>query len=513
MSTEEKIEIKPSYSFGRKVLYSSYTQKELTDEKIKEIINKVFPIHLANRSQMEYLEKIYRGEQPILYKTKTVRENINNIVIENYAFFMTEFKKGYIFGKPLKYVQIGETTNDEISILNKYMTKIEKHSKDTMLAESLYVNGIGHLIILPNKDEDSSVPFNIDVLDSKKTFIVYESGIGNKPLLGVTYFPLKKDGRWYYKGSIYTNNYYYDFEFSNSSVEKLIGKKPHILGKVPIIEYRLNKSRLGIIEITLSMQHALNKIASSDLDGIEQFIQSLVVFVNNDVDAESFKELMELGAVKIKSSSNLPADVKLLVNDLDHSNTDIYYQRVLSNMLNIVGIPIPSTKTSGGDTGEARELGDGWTMADLRADQDELMFKTSELNMLKLALKICKTDPKCEIKELESEEIEIQFERNKANNLLVKTQSLQNLRASQVAPKSALSVVGLWSDPNAVAEESKAFYGEDWWKDSKKEEDRQSGITRQNSKFGNYNQTNEENIENVSNKTKKTDSTKLQKGF
>ena len=59
----------------------------------------------------------------------------------------------------------------------------------------------------------------------------------------------------------------------------------------------------------------------------------------------------------------------------------------------------------------------------------------------------------------------------------------------------------------------KHFYGEDWWKDNKKEEDRQIGITRQNSKFGNYNQTNEENIENVSNKTKKTDSTKLQKGF
>ena len=499
---ENTQEVRPRECFGRKVLYASYKQEELTEEIVKDIINKTFPIHLYNWQDICYLESIYKGKQPILLKTKKVRESINNIVVENYAYFMTEFKKGYIFGKPLKYVQIGETTNEEISELNRYMTRLRKHSKDTQLAESLYVNGIAHLMILPSKKENAKVPYEIEILDSKRTFVVYESAVGNKPLLAVTYYPVKRDGKKMYKGSIYTENNYYEFDFSGSSVEKFTKSEKHILGRIPIIEYMLNKSRLGIVEITLTMQHALNKIASSDMDGIEQFIQSLVVFVNNDVDVETFKELMELGAVKIKSDSNLPADVKLLVNDLDHSNTDIYYQRTLSNMLNIVGVPIPSTKTSGGDTGEARELGDGWTMADLRADQDELMFKSSELTMLEIALNICKKDPNCSIKNLEVEDVEIQFERNKSNNLLVKTQSLQNLRASQVSPKSALSVVGLWSDPNAVAEESKAFYGKNWWKDEEKNTE-QKGITIEDEHFGNQNQENTEHIENVSNKPRK----------
>lgn len=466
MSNDSKKEIKPRNCYGRKVLYSSYTQKELNKKTIKEILNKVFPIHLFNWKDIDYLDRVYKGEQPILYKTKEVRESINNIVVENYAYFMTEFKKSYIFGKPLKYVQLGETVSKEISELNKYMTRSRKHSKDTLLAESLYVSGIAHLIVLPTKNRNSKVPFEIEVLDSKRTFVVYESGIGNKPLLGCTYYVYKKDGKWSYKGSVYTETEYYDFEFNGTTIENIGEAKPHILGKIPIIEYYLNKSRLGIVEVTLSMQNILNKIASSDMDGIEQFIQSLVVFVNNDVDAQTFKELMELGAVKIKSDSNLPADVKLLVNNLDHSNTDVYYTRTLSNMLNIVGIPIPSTKTSGGDTGEARQLGDGWIMANLRADQDELMFKNGELNMLELVLKICKTDPSCKINTLEVEDIEVQFERNKSDNLLVKTQSLQNLMSAKVSPKSAMSVVGLWSDANAVCEESKSFYGENWWKDN-----------------------------------------------
>ena len=45
---ETNIEIRPRGCFGRKVLYASYKQEELNDSVIKEIINKVFPIHLFN---------------------------------------------------------------------------------------------------------------------------------------------------------------------------------------------------------------------------------------------------------------------------------------------------------------------------------------------------------------------------------------------------------------------------------------------------------------------------------
>ena len=44
-----------------------------------------------------------------------------------------------------------------------------------------------------------------------------------------------------------------------------------------------------------------------------------------------------------------------------------------------------------------------------------------------------------------------------------------NLMNAKVSPKSAMSVVGLWSDANAVCEESKNFFGENWWKEEKQE--------------------------------------------
>ena len=457
-----------SYSYGRKIIYSSYTQKELNKKTITEILNEVFPIHLFNRSEIDYLEKYVKGIQPILYKTNIVRPEINNIVVENSAFGIVEFKKSYIFGKPIKYVQLGEISTEEISSLNKYMSVNNKQTLDSDLAESLYISGIGHRICLPNKKENFKSPFTIHNLDSKNTFVVYERAIGNAPLLAVTYYAYKKDGRWFYKGSVYTEKEYYDFEFTGSVVISIGEPKQHILGSIPIVEYRLNKTRIGLIEIGLSILNALNRISSNDLDGIEQQIEALLVFINQDIDKETFQELIKLGAIKVTSpDASRQADVKLLINDFSHEGTQVLYERLYASMLFILGLPRMKENSSGGDTGEARRLGEGWTIADLRADQDETSFKLGENQILDIALRICKKDPKCNINKLEVEDIESKFERNKSDNLLVKTQSLTNLKSAQISPQTALSVVGLFSDPTAVCDESKKFYGDSWWQGGK----------------------------------------------
>ena len=116
----------------------------------------------------------------------------------------------------------------------------------------------------------------------------------------------------------------------------------------------------------------------------------------------------------------------------------------------------------GGDTGQARLLGEGWTMADERAKQDELSFKKSEKQFLKLILNICKHKNK--IINLKISDIDIKFTRNKSDNLLVKTQGLMNMKQSQVSPDIAFAICGLFSDPNDVYTKSKKYFGEDFWK-------------------------------------------------
>ena len=251
------------YTFGRKVIYADYKEEDMNAETITKILNDVFSVHLMNSSEIDYLEKYYKGYQPIWNKTKDVRPTINNIVVENNAYFITEFKKSYVFGEPIQYVQRGDVANEEVSTLNSYMLAEGKYTKDTILAEDLYKFGIGHRLILPNITEDS--PFEIENLDSKTTFCVYSSYLPHKKLFACTYSRGIKDMT--IKGSIYTKDSFYSFESGSlSSAFKVQFVQNHILGIIPIFEYYLNKSRLGIIEVVMSILNALNRISSNDLD-------------------------------------------------------------------------------------------------------------------------------------------------------------------------------------------------------------------------------------------------------
>lgn len=478
--------------FGRRVLKYSLDKKDLTAEKIMQILPEVLREHEKNAKEINYLYRYYKGFQPILKKEKNVRPEINNKVLENHAFEIVEFKKAYVYGEPVQYVQKGEkdneTVNPEISIINKFMESEDKSSKDKDLAEWQYICGTAYRWAdIDSKEDEDEAPFEISIPDPRRTFVVYSSGIKGEQLFSGHYSwfsenLINDDGESYTSKyriiTIYTEDYMYKFKESFGTCEIMqqnlpqigldeketkVDAYPLVIKGHRIIEYPLNTARLGLIELVMSGLNALNRIKSDDLDGIDQFIQSLLVFINQEVDLETFKTLVEAGAIQVTSQNpQKPADVKLLTQQLLHSETKIVTDDIYNNILTICGIPRLNDKPSGGDTGQARLLGEGWTMADERAKQDELSFKKSERQFLKLILNICKY--KSQIETLKISDIDIKFTRNKSDNLLVKTEGLMNMKQSQVAPEIAFTICGLFSDPNDVYAKSKKYFGEDFWK-------------------------------------------------
>ena len=217
--------------------------------------------------------------------------------------------------------------------------------------------------------------------------------------------------------------------------------------------------------MVMSIFNALNRIASGDLDGLEQYVQSIMVFLNQEIDPETYKDVLNLGAVEINTADPArPADVKLIQNELDHKNTEVLHNRLLNLALTIIGIPNITSKSTGGDTGEARALGDGWTMAEKRAKQDEMAFKKCSKEEIKLILKICRLTPKSGINTLTIKDIDQKMPRNKSDNFLTKAQGMMNLISSGVSPDVAFNASGAFSDSNEAYTKSMEFYGgiENW---------------------------------------------------
>ena len=424
---------------GRRMITTDETEVNINN--VVQILRKALPYHWKNRSEISYLWAYYKGRQPILNRIKEVRPEITNKIVENRANEIVSFKSGYLMGEPLQYVSRGNADNiaDAINQLNEFVFAEEKPAKDKELADWFHICGTSFRMILPDAmaGEDDEAPFEIYTLDPRNTFVVYHNGLGNKPILGVKYV-IDENGVVHY--SCYSDHEYFEIVES-----KVISYDTHILGEIPIIEYPLNMARIGAFELVIPLLDAINLTDSNRLDGVEQFIQALMLFHNVDISAEDFDELRERGAIKYKDiDPQLKAEITYLVSNLNQGETQTLVDHMYQTVLTICGMPNRNGGSSTSDTGSAVIMRDGWSAAEARAKDSELMFKKSERLFLKVVLNICRTLADMDLKVCN---VEIRFTRRNYENILQKAQVLDlMLKNNKIHPRLAFEHCGLFVD-------------------------------------------------------------------
>lgn len=439
--------------FGRTEIITPV--EEITRDNVCDVLSKALLIHQTNSYQIDYLYRYMKGDQPILTRTKKVRPEICNKIVENHAAEITQFTSGYFLGEPLTYVRRGERgqSSNEITTLNDFMFFENKASRDKEIATWMAIGGVGYRMILPRKNStEDDAPFMIDTPDPRYTFVVYNAGFGKRRMMGVREVykeQADKSLKATYCG--YTRDHY--FEVEDGVLKKW---EAHSLGDIPIFEYRLNMARMGSFEPAVPLLDAINTIMSNRVDGIEQFIQSFLKFRNCEIDEDGIRKLQELGALVIKSTQGVDSDVDIVSQELNQAQTQTLVDYIYEQVLVICGMP---TTTKGGastsDTGAAVFLRDGWSQCEARAKDTELLFKESEQSFLRLALSIIRTVVKDF--NLSLREVEYKFTRRQHDNLLTKTQSLMQMLEAGLAPEVAIATSGLFNDPMDVIEQSKSF--------------------------------------------------------
>lgn len=413
------------------------SETEITEENLISVLSKASAENYVNEDEIAYLYRVYRGKQKIYDKIKEIRPEINHKICENRANEIVTFKVGYVFGEPIQYIRRGDE-NKDLSVLNDQMYMSDKASADIELAEWAHICGIGFRIILP-KTSDDEYPLNIYTLDPRRTFIVKSSAIGNEPLMAVTWTKIKGGAKVY---SIYTKDRYY--EVKN---KKITENRPHSLGEIPIIEYPLNNARLGAFEIVLPLLDAINEVQSNRLDDLVQYVNSFLAIMGGDLNDELVKQINEWKMMALPEG----VDAKYLSASMTQSDVQTLADSLYQNVLTICGMPNRNGGSSTSDTGSAVILRDGWETAEAQAKSIEKMFKRSEMRFLKIAVNILNTQLGLNIR---LSGIDIKFARRYTDNILTKVQALGQLLDIGIAPDIAIATVGIWNDPNDVAEQS-----------------------------------------------------------
>lgn len=425
--------------FGRRVIYTDVA--EVHDGNILDVLREAAAEHLTNQADIDYLYRYYKGDQPILQRVKQIRPEINNTIVENRANEIVSFKTGYLMGEPVQYVSRKDEDGsaDDISRLNDYMLSEDKASSDAELADWFHICGTSYRMVLPDGEhDDDEAPFELYTPDPRFTFIVYSRDITHRPMMAVQFVRFD-DGRMLYY--CYTPSRYYEID------EKwaVLRAEDQILG-IPIVEYPANNARLGAFEIVIPLLDAINTTESNRIDGVEQFIQALLLFHNTDISDDDFGKLKDLGAIKFKDiDPQLKAEIQYLTSEMNQAQTQTLVDSMYNTVLTICGMPNRNGGSSTSDTGTAVVYRDGWSAAETRAKDSERMFKKSEKQFLKLALRICED---LEGLKLKTSSLEIRFTRRNYENISEKANVLTAmLNNPKIAPQLAFSSCGMFSDP------------------------------------------------------------------
>lgn len=440
---------------GRRPIETPETEID-RENVLKVVMGKAEPIHLLNKNEIRFLHNYYLGSQPVLLRTKEYHAEITNRIVENHANECVGFYTGYMSGTPCSYVRSETAAGDgeEIARLSNALQYEGKDALDRRLWQWMLECGQGYRIVLPDKGYNGNypdeTPLLVDVPDPDMAYVIYNSGIGHKPIANVLHIPRNYQNDLNDLICVYTPNQY--FEIDNGKVTK---SENHSLGMLPMVEYKLNPERMGLFEPAIPVLDAINDLESNRLDGVAQFIQSIMVFTNCLVDDNALKQVKELGAMCLKSTTSLPASVSQIANELDQQQS----QTLLDSMLNVYRSLTAMPSATGSENATSDNVGavivrNGWNHTEARAQQYENMFKFAERQSLSVMLKILHDTAGSK---LMASDVEIRLPRRQYDNLQSKVQVFTQMLNSSADPHLAFEISHLYTDPEAAYQASVPF--------------------------------------------------------
>lgn len=453
--------------FGRRQIWC--TTDELTEDNIVAEVNSALSIHIQNLLEMEYLYWYRRGLQPILNRKKEIRPEINNRIAENHADEIVNFKDGYFLTKPAFYVSRSdeEDANEEVKELNEYLYRSGKQDADNALVDWFHTVGRATLYVTPNDDPD--VPVLAYALDPRSAFVAYDLTPSHAPKLAcnivvnngeLSVDAYTKDKVYRLKGTTIGRFMTNDPNFV-ATVTELTGTEPNVLKEIPIIEYQYNSVWMGAFESALPLLDAINNVMSNRVDGIEQFIQSLAVAINVDIeDGITANDIRRAGMIVIKSIGENKADFKILSEQLNQSETQVLVDYLYQQVMTICGMPNSYASRYGrADTQSAQLAKDGWYQADTVARNTEDLFVKSNRQFDKIFLDVLR---KKNLTKLKPSDIKLQFSRNETANVQSKAQAMYTLLGAGLAPELAFAKSGISNDPTTDVALSKKYLNLVW---------------------------------------------------
>jgi len=454
---------------GRRKIYTDVPY--IDKDNVLGVLRDAMITHMANATEIDYLIKFEKGEQGAK-RSKKYRPDVNNVVTDNVANEVTNFKKGFQWSNSITLIRADGTEEDKteaISLLNKQLdtdgcrTKIQEIGR--------YVEICGQCleyIDINDRYEDGKAYFVTVPLDPRKSFMVYSNYYYDKrPMMGVTFREDKNGNRYF---TCITD----DFRFEIDNLVKIKngkdGKYRHgnrsgevnPFGIINMVEWIRDDDRTGCFERQIDDMIALNNLESDFLNQVQQNTDA-VWHMNDsefprDKDGNSITPKSSEWIVTQTTPDGRQPFIKPLSINYDYSGilNNILSKRAL--ILQKCNVP-QRNDNSGGSTGIAMSDATGWSSAEMSASAQQCFQESGKMAEYEVILRVIKKSPHIpsddELLSLVYGDVIPSVKRTKSYELTTKVNALATLIKNMVNGEDAIKMVNAFDDPNEVWNRSK----------------------------------------------------------
>lgn len=455
--------------------------------KDKLIIPKIIDItlkdHQNNLIDIQRLRDYYYNITNVLNKSKTQQPDINNKIGVDYASMAVTTINAYCFANPLTFSGRATNVENKIKSLNDALDDDSYSQKALDMYLNSAITGLGYRYIVPATEEQNAngVYFKTYCdLPPEKTYCVYANDLEKEKICAITFQDKKiyddslrqrgtvtiytvftKWHKWeFYKSAgKWVNIPQYAYDIDNKPIE--YEAFPLVYNKIPIVENVRKTDRTGDFELGIDLIDAINALASSRVDDVQQKVDYLLCLRDIDIWSEGalsrVKDALKQGILGFKSiqGATVQPEIDVLDTKLNQSEIQTLQNFLCEKLEEVLNIPNRETRSSGGDTGSAVESRNGFRSLENIAGLVTSSALKTENETLEVILAICKNIDSCPFKDLKVKDIQVKDNRNRVENMTTSANAYATMRRAGMNDTDALIVSRLVPDAQSVAAKNK----------------------------------------------------------
>jgi SPP1 family phage portal protein len=216
--------------------------------------------------RLQRLQEYYEGKHDILLRRYNDQTKPNNKIIVNYCKYISDFLTSYLVGVPIKY--------DAPQIILDVLDYNDNSATTQDIVFNMNTHGFGtELFYL---DADSIARFAC--IDPRESIFIMADSIEEILTAFIRVYPKENETEGY-NITVYTDIDIQQYDLALSVGELIAAGEAiqHYFNDVPAVYYPNNKENIGTFEGIMSLQDALNKLMSDEINDFEAFVDAYLV--------------------------------------------------------------------------------------------------------------------------------------------------------------------------------------------------------------------------------------------